>query len=601
MGIERLSEFWPEWKIEGMLGCGAYGKVYKAVRNELEFSVYSAIKVITIPSDNAEIDALRSEGMTIDDARRYFKEIAEDFVKEIKLMNILRGAPNIVYAEGFNILEHNDGVGCDIFIRMELLTSFKEHLERTDMSVGDVIDLGIDIASALEVCHSHNIIHRDIKPANIFITDFGNYKLGDFGIAKELEKTSGALSTKGTPGFMAPEVARGVRYDCTVDIYSLGLVMYFLLNNKRFPFIDSAKTEITYNDRRSSNERRLKGESLPAPCNSSGLLNEVILTACAYDPSRRFRNATAFKNALMSCREQYRTEAVQCAGNARADETDCDETVTVAFFSGSPMSSQPPVNIPPSGNTNSPEALQNMQIVVDGYYSYGVQIPLEGYHPTGKAVYPIPPFRRGQYTPVKYNTIPAAPAPKEERKLTDEEKFGRIKALTRVAERTRHADELKEVIIELRSYLDQPGADKLLEFCVAKEKELRCIDEQYGADYEAARELMRHAMSVEEYENAVSAFEALRDYLDSEDRLRICREKLEVAKKRREELYNDAHNKMIYAVTAEDYDMPIEVFTRLGSYRSSEAYLEECLHKRVRLLARYEQRREERIENLTKD
>ena len=298
MGIERLNEFWPEWRIESELGEGAFGKVYKAVDEEAGFPVYSAIKVLSIPATKAELDALRSEGMTVSETRTYFKEIVDGFVNEIKLMHTLKGAPNIVSVEAFKIAEKVDSIGWDIFIRMELLTSFKECINGRALSESEVVKLGVDIATALEICQKENIIHRDIKPANIFADKYGSFKLGDFGIAKELEKTTGAVSSKGTFSYMAPEVAHGMRYDNTVDIYSLGLVMYSLLNNNRPPFVDPHKAEVGYNDRRNANDRRLSGEPLPPPCNASPVLADVILMACSYDPARRFRSATAFKNAL---------------------------------------------------------------------------------------------------------------------------------------------------------------------------------------------------------------------------------------------------------------------------------------------------------------
>lgn len=319
MGIERLNEFWPEWKVIGELGEGAFGKVYKAVDEEAGFPVYSAIKVLSIPSSNAELDALQSEGMSDAESKSYFKGIADDFVNEIKLMHTLKGAPNIVGVEAFKIAEKQERIGWDIFIRMELLKSFKEYLKAHIPTGDEIIKLGIDICSALEVCAQRHIIHRDIKPANIFIDSFNNFKLGDFGIAKELEKTSGAVSSKGTFSYMAPEVARGERYDATVDIYSLGLVLYSLCNNNRPPFVDANKTEVGYNERRAAIERRLSGEPIPPPANASNELANIILTACAFDPKRRFADPTALKKALVRCRDDKEI--------VKAVSIDPDETV----------------------------------------------------------------------------------------------------------------------------------------------------------------------------------------------------------------------------------------------------------------------------------
>jgi tetratricopeptide (TPR) repeat protein len=83
-----------------------------------------------------------------------------------------------------------------------------------------------------------------------------------------------------------------------VDIYSLGLVLYKLLNNNRLPFLDPTTQNIQYQDRKSAIDRRLSGEALIAPINASPHLAQVILIACAFKPAERFQTPTAFKNAL---------------------------------------------------------------------------------------------------------------------------------------------------------------------------------------------------------------------------------------------------------------------------------------------------------------
>ena len=70
------------------------------------------------------------------------------------------------------------------------------------------------------------------------ISRFGEFKLGDFGIARELDRNVNGLSKKGTFSYMAPEMYRGEDYDQRVDIYSLGIVLYRLRNHNRLPFID---------------------------------------------------------------------------------------------------------------------------------------------------------------------------------------------------------------------------------------------------------------------------------------------------------------------------------------------------------------------------
>lgn len=300
MSIEKLSMVWPEWKVTEMLGEGAFGKVYKAVREEHSMTTYSAIKVITIPQNGSEVAELKAEGLDDNSTKTYFQGIVDDFINEIKLMESMKGISNIVSVEDFKVLEKQDVLGWDIFIRMELLTPFTEYVSKKSMTEAEVIKLGIDVCSALELCAQKNIIHRDIKPENIFVSGFGDFKVGDFGIARELEKTNGTLSSKGTSSYMAPEVVMGKKYNATVDTYSLGLVLYKLFNNNRLPFINPNAQQIQYQERKSANDRRLCGEPLPAPINASRSMTAIILQACSFNPDNRFANATAFKNALIA-------------------------------------------------------------------------------------------------------------------------------------------------------------------------------------------------------------------------------------------------------------------------------------------------------------
>ncbi len=300
MSVEGLNQIWPEWQVEGKpLGRGSFGVVYKAVRRDHNIESYAAIKVISIPADPSEVDSLRSEGMDMNATRTYLQGIVEDFVKEIKLMEDLKGVQNIVSVEDYEVVEKTGEIGWTIYIRMELLTSFNTYICDKKLTEEEVIKLGCDICTALEICAKRNIIHRDIKPENIFINDFGDFKLGDFGIARKIENLTGGLSQKGSPNYMAPEVAKGNDYDARVDTYSLGIVLYRLLNGNRLPFLDSEKQLLNPNERRNALDRRLRGEKLPAPCDASPAMADLILRACAYEPNKRFTSATEMKQALL--------------------------------------------------------------------------------------------------------------------------------------------------------------------------------------------------------------------------------------------------------------------------------------------------------------
>lgn len=301
MSVEVLKQIWPEWQIEGKpLGKGSFGVVYKAVRRDHNVESYAAIKVISIPADSSEVDSLRSEGLDMNATRTYLQGIVNDFVSEIQLMESLKGVQNIVSVEDYKVVEKTNEIGWDIYIRMELLTSFNTYICDKKLTEEEIIKLGCDICTALEICAKRNIIHRDIKPENIFINDFGYFKLGDFGIARKMENMTSGLSQKGTFNYMAPEVANSSEYDARVDTYSLGIVLYRLLNGNRLPFLDTEKQLLNPNERRNAVDRRIRGEELPAPCDASPAMADLILRACAYDPDMRFSSATDMKQALMS-------------------------------------------------------------------------------------------------------------------------------------------------------------------------------------------------------------------------------------------------------------------------------------------------------------
>ncbi len=294
-----ISAVWPQWQIEKQIGRGSYGVVYQAVRRDNNIESHAAIKVISIPSDSSEVDSLRSEGLDLNGTRTYFKGIVDDFVSEIQLMESLKGIQNIVSVEDYRVVEKTDSVGYEIYIRMELLTPFNTYICDKNLTEKEVVKIGVDICTALEICGKRNIIHRDIKPENIFVNDFGYFKLGDFGIARKLENMTSGLSQKGTFNYMAPEVVNSKAYDSRVDTYSLGIVLYRLLNNNKLPFLDTDKQILNANERKLAVERRIRGDNLMPPKGASAQMANLILKACAFDPNARFTSATEMKNALL--------------------------------------------------------------------------------------------------------------------------------------------------------------------------------------------------------------------------------------------------------------------------------------------------------------
>lgn len=280
---------WPEWELIEKIGEGSFGKVYKAKRTERGRSFYSAIKIISIPASKGELDSVRSEMNNEQSTREYFRNLVEDCIQEIYTMEHFCGNSHVVSFEDFKVVEYLDEIGWDISIRMEYLTSFMDYCTGKELTEKEVIKLGCDLAMALIYCRKLNIIHRDVKPENIFVSRFGDFKLGDFGIAREQAHTMSNMSKKGTYSYMAPEIYKGEKYDSSIDIYSLGIVLYKLMNQNRLPFLSLDKQLITYRDKETALARRMAGEKKPAPVNASAAFSHIILKACAYEPGKRYR------------------------------------------------------------------------------------------------------------------------------------------------------------------------------------------------------------------------------------------------------------------------------------------------------------------------
>ena len=287
---------WPGWETVRLIGRGSFGGVYEIRRDVFGETEKAALKVITIPENDREIEELRDEGYDDESITSTFQTHLKSIVAEYSLMRKLNGHTNVVNCDDVRYVQHENGIGWDIFIKMELLTPMKKAIDKS-VTEEQTLRIGKDLCRALILCGKHNIIHRDIKPDNIFVSDSGDCKLGDFGIAKTMEKTSGGTKI-GTYDYMAPEVYQGKPYGRTADIYSLGMVLYWLLNERRTPYLPLPPKLPSVAEKEEARLRRFGGEALPAPAHGSPALQQIVLKACAYDPRDRYQSAEELLQAL---------------------------------------------------------------------------------------------------------------------------------------------------------------------------------------------------------------------------------------------------------------------------------------------------------------
>jgi Tol biopolymer transport system component/tRNA A-37 threonylcarbamoyl transferase component Bud32 len=217
------------------------------------------------------------------------------------------------------------------FIVMELLEGkpLDQHIGGRPLEVAELLELGVQIADALEAAHSKGIIHRDIKPANIFVTNRGQAKVLDFGLAKlaAAEKSVGQAAmvtavtipgqhmtspgvTVGTIAYMSPEQARGKEIDARSDLFSFGAVLYQMASAK-IPF-DGETSAVIF-------EGILNRDPVPPGELNPGLppkLEEVIRTALEKDRDLRYQSAAEMRAELKRLKRDTSSGRVRATSGA---------------------------------------------------------------------------------------------------------------------------------------------------------------------------------------------------------------------------------------------------------------------------------------------
>jgi serine/threonine protein kinase len=184
--------------------------------------------------------------------------------------------------------------------------TLKERLQGSAPSLAEIDRLFAQLADALAYAHDHGVVHRDLKPSNVLVDARGNLFLTDFGIAKLLEASpqftrTGAMI--GTPAYMSPEQAQGLKVDQRSDIYSLGIILYEMVTG-RVPY--EAETPLAV-------VLKHLNEPLPIPSSVkpgiSPAIERVILKALSKNVDDRFASVAEFQAAWRQAFNETQGEA----------------------------------------------------------------------------------------------------------------------------------------------------------------------------------------------------------------------------------------------------------------------------------------------------
>lgn len=279
------------YEVKEKIGTGGFGNVYRVERTNIVGNVNRALKVITLPEDNQYLEILNSMGGDYGKADQYLKTELDRVVNEIRVFSMISEKDNhhiVSYYE--NDIEKTEKYKYNIYILMELMMPLDKWLYENNLTVSQAIDISLDVAKGIKICHDNNIVHRDIKLNNIFVSKDGKFKLGDFGISKKIGELTRSHTIKGTPHYIAPEIyVKNEKYSNSSDIYSLGILMYYLLNKRRYPFYPNYPEVYKREDEDRAFYERMQYEKLDYPICAPDSVAEIILKAME-KPGKRYKN-----------------------------------------------------------------------------------------------------------------------------------------------------------------------------------------------------------------------------------------------------------------------------------------------------------------------
>ena len=245
------------------------------------------VKIISVPESQTKLDALILTGAFSDNqsALSYFEELANGIVDEKKILDNLSQLEGFVAFEDCQIVSMDTEVGYDVYLISEYRRTLERQIAKKPMTQLSAVNLGLDLCSALSACRRSGYLFVDLKPSNIYIVGDKEYKIGDLGFVRLNSLKYESLLDKYRSCYTAPELEDVFApLNDTMDIYSLGLIMYQVFNGGALPF----------------SGQQAPNQKFDAPAYADDEMSEIILKACDPDPALRWQDPVQMGQALVS-------------------------------------------------------------------------------------------------------------------------------------------------------------------------------------------------------------------------------------------------------------------------------------------------------------
>lgn len=290
------------------------------------------VKIISVPASQTKLDALLLTGVYPDrvSALTYFHEVANGIVDEKRILDTLANLEGFVPFEDSQVVPMEDGTGYDVYLLSEYRLSLERSNGRGCMTQLNAVNLGLDLCAALAVARRSGYMCVDLKPSNIYVVGDKDYRIGDLGFVRINSLKYESLPDMYRSSYTAPEVEDAFApLNDTMDIYSLGLILYQIYNGGTLPF--SGKIA--------------PSEAFEAPAYADEEIAQIILKACDPNPENRWKDPVAMGQAIVNYMQKNgvndtpivpvvaEVPAEKNEAEELSDQTEIEEVAVDAFLS----------------------------------------------------------------------------------------------------------------------------------------------------------------------------------------------------------------------------------------------------------------------------